>query len=82
MIVPDALDTVNVDLKTVYDTVVVGSGAAGGAAAHALTQQGLSVILLEAGPKMAVEEEIRSTLAAPNTASNGRRTANISLTNE
>lgn len=38
-----------VDLKTVYDAVVVGSGAAGGMAAHVLTSQGLKVLLLEAG---------------------------------
>ncbi len=38
-----------VDLKTTYDAVVVGSGAAGGMAAHVLTSQGLKVLLLEAG---------------------------------
>lgn len=38
-----------VDLSTVYDAVVVGSGAAGGMAAHVLTSQGLKVLLLEAG---------------------------------
>jgi len=34
----------------VYDVCVVGSGAAGGAAAKALTEGGLEVVLLEAGP--------------------------------
>jgi choline dehydrogenase-like flavoprotein len=38
-----------VDLNKTYDAVVVGSGAAGGMAAHALTSQGLKVLLLEAG---------------------------------
>jgi len=32
-----------------YDVVVVGAGAAGGAAAYALTRQGLKVLMLEAG---------------------------------
>ncbi len=38
-----------VDLSTTYDAVVVGSGAAGGMACHALTAHGLKVLLLEAG---------------------------------
>ena len=42
-------NTAEVDLKTTYDAVVVGSGAAGGMAAHALTSHGLKVLLLEAG---------------------------------
>jgi glucoside 3-dehydrogenase (cytochrome c) catalytic subunit len=40
------------DLRRVYDAVVVGSGAAGGMAAHALTVRGLRVLLLEAGKKL------------------------------
>ncbi len=44
-----APNTPEVDLKTTYDAVVVGSGAAGGMAAHALTAQGLKVLVLEAG---------------------------------
>lgn len=39
----------DVDLKQTYDAVVVGSGAAGGMAVHALTAQGMKVLLLEAG---------------------------------
>ncbi len=39
----------DVDLDTTYDAVVVGSGAAGGMAAHVLTSHGLKVLLLEAG---------------------------------
>ena len=31
-----------------YDVVVVGAGAAGGAAAYVLTRQGLKVLMLEA----------------------------------
>jgi len=38
-----------VDLKITYDALIVGSGAAGGMAAHVLTSHGLKVLLLEAG---------------------------------
>ena len=40
-----------VDLKKVYDAVIVGSGAAGGMAAHVLTSQGMNVLMLDAGTK-------------------------------
>jgi len=36
--------------QTIYDALVIGSGAAGSFAAKELTAQGLSVLLLEAGP--------------------------------
>jgi choline dehydrogenase-like flavoprotein len=36
--------------KTEYDVVVVGSGAAGGMAAYALTNKGVKTLLLDAGP--------------------------------
>jgi len=49
-----------VDLQTVYDAVVVGSGAAGGTASHVLTSRGLKVLLLEAGRKLDLEKELRS----------------------
>ena len=49
-----------VDLQTTYDAIVVGSGAAGGMAAHVLTSQGLKVLLLEAGKKLDIETELRS----------------------
>ncbi len=39
----------DVDLNQTYDAVVVGSGAAGGMAAHVLTSHGMKVLLLEAG---------------------------------
>ncbi len=34
-----------------YDAIVIGSGAGGGAAAWALAQRGIAVLLLEAGPR-------------------------------
>ncbi len=49
-----------VDLKRTYDAIVVGSGAAGGMAAHVLTSQGLKVLLLEAGKKLDIEAELKS----------------------
>src|SRR5256886_11644036 len=49
-----------VDLSRTYDAVVVGSGAAGGMAAHVLTSQGMQVLLLEAGEKNPIEQELRS----------------------
>ena len=36
----------------VYDVCIIGSGAAGGAAAKVLTEGGVSVVLLEAGPPL------------------------------
>src|SRR2546422_75842 len=50
----------NVDLSKTYDAVVVGSGAAGGMAAHVLTSQGMKVLLLEAGKKIDINSELRS----------------------
>ncbi len=47
--------------RRVYDAVVVGSGAAGGMAAHVLTSQGLNVLLLEAGKKLDLDRELKST---------------------
>src|SRR5579883_2943210 len=49
-----------VDLKKTYDAIVVGSGAAGGMAAHVLTSHGLEVLMLEAGKKLPIEQELRS----------------------
>lgn len=48
-----------VDLKQVYDAVIVGSGAAGGMAAHVLTSHGMKV-LLEAGKKLNINQELKS----------------------
>jgi choline dehydrogenase-like flavoprotein len=49
-----------VDLSKVYDVLVVGSGAAGGMAAHVLTSHGLDVLLLEAGRQVDFEAEVNS----------------------
>ena len=49
-----------VDLTETYDAIVVGSGAAGGMAAHVLTSHGLKVLLLEAGKKLNIEQELHS----------------------
>ncbi len=49
-----------VDLRRRFDAVIVGSGAAGGMAAHVLTSHGLEVLLLEAGPRLELEAELRS----------------------
>src|ERR1700736_2946662 len=48
-----------IDLSKTYDAIVVGSGAAGGMAAHVLTTHGLQVLLLEAGKKLPIEKELR-----------------------
>jgi choline dehydrogenase-like flavoprotein len=40
------------DLKKTYDAIVVGSGAAGGVAAKELTEGGVEVLVLEAGPQL------------------------------
>jgi len=54
MAVPEA------DLTKQYDAIVIGSGAAGGMAAHVLTSHGMKVLLLEAGKKLPIEKELRS----------------------
>jgi choline dehydrogenase-like flavoprotein len=50
-----------VDLKKTYDAVVVGSGAAGGMAAYVLATRGMKVLLLEAGRKLDIDAELKST---------------------
>src|SRR4029453_1775484 len=50
----------DVDLRRTYDAVIVGSGAAGGMAAHVLTSHRLDVLLLEAGKKLPIESELKS----------------------
>lgn len=49
MLVQIAPTNPDADLTVTYDAVIVGSGAAGGMAAHVLTSHGLKVLLLEAG---------------------------------
>ncbi|MEJ7708582.1 MAG: GMC family oxidoreductase N-terminal domain-containing protein [Pyrinomonadaceae bacterium] len=49
----------DVNLRTQYDAVIVGSGAAGGMAAHVLTSKGMNVLLVEAGKKVP-DEELKS----------------------
>jgi choline dehydrogenase-like flavoprotein len=49
-----------VDLTKLYDVLIVGSGAAGGMAAHVLTAHGLDVLMLEAGRQVDFDEEVRS----------------------
>src|SRR6266576_963335 len=43
----------------VYDVCIIGSGAAGGAAAKVLTECGLSVVMLEAGPPLNPEKDFK-----------------------
>jgi choline dehydrogenase-like flavoprotein len=43
----------------VYDVCIIGSGAAGGAAAKVLTEGGLSVVMLEAGPPLNPEKDFK-----------------------
>src|SRR5581483_6828085 len=54
MAVPEA------DLRKHYDAIVIGSGAAGGMAAHVLTSHGMKVLMLEAGKKLPIDKELRS----------------------
>lgn len=46
--------------KTVYDAVIVGSGAAGGMAAYMLTKAGMQVLVLEAGPKLDLYNDFKT----------------------
>jgi len=57
---PDNPNAADVDLKRVYDAVIVGSGAAGGMAAHVLTSHGMKVLLLEAGKRLDINKELKS----------------------
>ena len=50
-----------VDLARTYDAIVIGSGAAGGMAAHVLTSHGMHVLMLEAGKKLDINRELKST---------------------
>ncbi|MEZ5353081.1 MAG: GMC family oxidoreductase [Bryobacteraceae bacterium] len=48
--------------KTTYDVVIIGSGAGGGMAAHALTRLGAKCAMLDAGPMVDLEHD-RSLVA-------------------
>ena len=41
-----------IDLTKTYDAIVVGTGAAGGFAAKELSEGGLEILVLEAGPRL------------------------------
>src|ERR1700722_13247054 len=43
----------------VYDVCIIGSGAAGGTAAKILTEGGLDVVMLEAGPSLNPEKDFK-----------------------
>ena len=45
--------------RKTYDVCIIGSGASGGTAAKILTQGGLSVVLLEAGPPVDPQEDFK-----------------------
>ena len=55
----------------IYDVCIIGSGAAGGAAAKVLTEGGVSVVMLEAGPPLDpakdFKEHLWSVASAPYT---------------
>src|SRR5206468_7855178 len=51
----------DVDLRRTYDAIVIGSGAAGGMAAHVMTAHGMKVLMLEAGRKLDINKELKST---------------------
>src|SRR5947207_11554323 len=48
------------DLTKTYYAIVVGSGAAGGMAAHVLTSHGMKVLMLEAGKKLDLNKQLKS----------------------
>src|SRR5213082_2852939 len=43
----------------IYDVCIIGSGAAGGTAAKVLTESGLSVVMLEAGPPLDPDKDFK-----------------------
>ncbi|MCR4340646.1 MAG: FAD-binding protein, partial [Gemmatimonadaceae bacterium] len=59
--------------NTMYDVVIVGSGAGGGMAAYALTKAGANVLLLEAGGPWYASKD--SPMLVPNYASPRRGAA-------
>src|SRR5258707_781406 len=49
-----------VNLTKTYDAIVIGSGAAGGMAAHVLTSNGMKVLIREAGNNLPIEKDLGS----------------------
>ena len=47
------------DLKT-YEAIVIGSGATGGMAALTLAEQGIRVLIIEAGPNLTRTEVVNN----------------------
>jgi choline dehydrogenase-like flavoprotein len=45
--------------KKVYDVCIIGSGAGGGTAAKVLTEGGLDVVMLEAGPRLDPDKDFK-----------------------
>ncbi len=45
--------------RKVYDVCIIGSGAGGGTAAKVLTEGGLSVVMLEAGPRLDPDKDFK-----------------------
>lgn len=45
--------------RTVYDVCIIGSGAGGGTAAKVLTEGGLNVMMLEAGPRVDPDRDFK-----------------------
>jgi choline dehydrogenase-like flavoprotein len=48
--------------RKIYDVCIIGSGAAGGAAAKVLTEGGVSVVMLEAGPPLNPAKDFKEHL--------------------
>ena len=46
--------------ETIYDAVVVGAGAGGGTTVRVLTEKGLKVALLEAGPPIDPQKDYKT----------------------
>jgi choline dehydrogenase-like flavoprotein len=61
MLLQFPISTPEIDLNITYDAVIVGSGAAGGMAAHVLTRKGLKVLLLEAGKQVDTTKTLHSS---------------------